>query len=225
MLALDVLLAAGAALYFEQTVVTYADGRATGPGVVSRVWFAGERMRMEAGLAPESPAFILRLDRHKAYRVDPVARTVTEIDADALRSQAQMDLSMAGDLMGASEDSRVRATNLPPKTIAGYPCQGFRLSAGATRLEVYTTRSLPLGIDAFAEFLEWSGAEQALGPLLAEIRKLPGFPLETHSSVSVLGRVHETLSTVTRVDLAPPAPALFEPPAGYRTLAAEPPEP
>ena len=53
-LALLALLAAVPApaapdVYFEQTTVVFEDGRPAGPGVVSRVWYAGRRMRMEPG--------------------------------------------------------------------------------------------------------------------------------------------------------------------------------
>lgn len=208
-------------VYFEQTVVTSTDGRAAGPGVAARVWYSGKKMRMEAGGVEGGPAFILRIDRGKAYRVDPESRTVTEIDAEALRAQSQLDLSMAGDLMGGAEN--VRTTRLPrDRTIAGYACKGYRIAARSTTLEVYTTRALPVGVEAFADFLEWTGAEAALGAVLAELRRIPGFPLETRTRVGVLGKVHETLSTVTAVKLGPQPAALFEPPPGYQLVVEEP---
>jgi hypothetical protein len=219
--ALALLAPAPADVYFEQTVVTATDGRAAGPGVVSQVWYSGKKMRMEAGGVAGGPAFILRLDRGKAYRVDPEARTVTEIDAEALRAQSQLDLSMAGDLMGGADN--VRTTRLErDRSIAGYACKGYRIAAGSTAMEVYVTRALPVGIEAFADFLEWTGAEAALGGVLAELRKLPGFPLETRTRVSVLGKVHETLSTVTAVKLGPQPAALFEPPGEFRLVVEEP---
>src|SRR5689334_13774819 len=58
-------------VYFEQTTVVLKDGRASGPGVVSRVWYAGQRMRLEPGGATGGPALILRLDQGKAFRLDP----------------------------------------------------------------------------------------------------------------------------------------------------------
>ena len=218
------LLAGGAAagdVYFEQTTVSTVPGVAAGPGVASRVWYSGKKMRMEAGDATRGPAFVLRLDTGRAWRLDPVKKTALAIDLDRLRSQAQMDLAMAGDLMGA-EEGRARTTPLQaPKTIAGHPCRGFRIASGSSVMDVYVTDTLPVGIDAFADFLEWSGASQSLAGLIAELRRLPGFPLQTRSRVAVLGEQHETLSTVTRVKVGPLSPALFEPPPDYR-LQAEP---
>ena len=221
-LLLGVLLAgvAPADVYFEQTVVTSSDGRPAGAGVLSRVWYSGRKMRLEAGCMLESPAFILRLDTGKAYRLDPRARTATQLDANRLRAQSQMDLAMAGDLMGGADEGAARSARLrEPRTIAGYACEGYRITAGSTVMDVYVTRALGLGIDAFADFLQWSGAEQALAGILSELRKLPGFPLETRSRVTVLGTAHETVSTVTRVKVGPQPASLFEPPAGFRIVA------
>jgi hypothetical protein len=86
-------------------------------------------------------------------------------------------------------------------------------------MEVYLSQQVPVGVEAFAEFLEWSGASQSLAGVLSEVRRLKGFPLETLSRVTVLGRVHETRSTVTRVKVAPQPASLFEPPPGYRVVA------
>src|SRR5258706_12677423 len=126
LLALLALLAAVPAaaaapdVYFEQTTVVFEDGRPAGPGVVSRVWYAGRRMRMEPGSqsldggrlrdAVDGPALILRIDQGKAYRVDPPGRRPIGLDLERLPARAQMDLSLAGDLMGAGEDARGRTS-------------------------------------------------------------------------------------------------------------------
>ena len=205
-------------VYFEQTTVAYEGGRASGPGVVSRVWYAGRRMRMEAGGVDPAPALILRLDEKKAYRVDPGRKAVTVMDADRLRTRGQMDSAMAGELMGA-DNARVATTSLSgERTIAGHRCQGFRISGGTMVMDLWVTNGLPLGIETFAGFLEWSGASDSLAPFLAEIRRLPGFPLQSRSRVTVMGEMHETVATVTRVKVGPHAAAVFEPPAGYRLV-------
>ena len=231
-LALLALLAAAPAVaapdvYFEQTTVVFEDGRPAGPGVVSRVWYAGRRMRMEPGSQSldggrlrdtvDGPALILRIDQGKAYRVDPPGRRAIVLDLERLRARAQMDLSLAGDLMGAGEDARVRTSSLrDSKTIAGHPCRGFRISGPSAVLDLYVASDLPIGVSAFADFLQWSGATQSLAGFVEELRKLPGFPLETRSRVTVLGDVQETLSTVTRLRVGPAERRLFEPPPGYR---------
>lgn len=204
-------------VYFEQTTLILADGRPAGPGVVSRVWYAGRRMRLEPGGQTGGPALILRIDEGKAYRIDPAARRAVVIDLDRLRARAQMDLSLAGDLMGAGEDARVQTSELKEgKTIAGHPCRGFRIRGPSAVLDLYVATDLPVGISAFTDFLEWSGATQSMAGFVEAMRKLPGFPLETRSRVTVLGDVQETLSTVTRVSVGPADRRLFEPPPGYR---------
>jgi hypothetical protein len=207
-------------VFFEQTTVTFVDGVQAGPGVVTRTWSAGRRMRMEASGGTDAPAFILRLDEGRAFRLFPSEKTATEIDLGRLRARSQMDLSTAGALLGGAEEGEARTAELKvPRTIAGHACRGFRLTAGSTVLDLYVAPQIGLGIDDFEELLQWTGAAQALGALLGEMRKLPGFPLETRSRVDVLGRQQETVSTITRIQVGPQPPALFELPPGFQIVA------
>jgi hypothetical protein len=201
------------------------DGVAQGAGVLSRVWYGGKRMRLEAGDVPGGPALILRLDLGKAWRLDPERKVATEIDVAQLRARSQMDASLAGDLMGGSEEGRVRTRALrDPRTIAGHACRGFRITGPSVVMDLYLAQDLGVGTDAFTEFIEWSGADQSMGGVLAAIRKLQGFPLQTRSRVTVLDRVHETVSTITKIVVGPQPRGLFEVPAGYR-VAVEAPDP
>jgi hypothetical protein len=173
---------------------------------------------MEAGGVVPAPALILRLDEGKAYRIDPAQRRVAVLDAERLRTRGQMDSAMAGELMGAG-NARVVTTPLPgERTVAGYRCRGFRISGGTMVMDLWVTAALPVGIETFAGFLEWSGAAFSLGPFLGEIRRLPGFPLQSRSRVTVMGETHETVATVTRVKAGAHEAGLFEPPPGYRLM-------
>lgn len=212
--------AADAEVYYEQSTLVRTGGVAEGPGVVSRVWYAGKRMRLEAADVPGGPALILRLDLGKAWRLDPERKLATEVDAARLRSRSQMDAALAGDLMGGSEEGRVRTAPLRgTRTIAGHVCRGFRITGPSVVMDLYLAQDLGVGIEAFTDFIEWSGAGQSMAALLAEVRKLRGFPLQTRSRVTVLDRVHETVSTITKVRVGPHPRSLFEVPAGYRLVA------
>jgi hypothetical protein len=214
------LAAAPPSVYFEQKTVALKQGRPQGTGVFSKVWYSGPRMRMEAGDGGE--ALILRLDERKALRVDPGREQVREISLDQLRARSQMDLSMAGDLMGLQEGRPRTAMLRQTKTIAGYSCRVYRVTAGTTVMDLCVSSKVPLGVSAFTDFLEWSGASDSMGGLLDALKALPGFPLETRTRITVTDDVHETLSTVTAVKVGPHAPALFEAPAGYRVDKEEP---
>jgi hypothetical protein len=185
--------------------------------VRSRVFYSGRKLRLEPGGSPDSAALILRLDLGRAWRLDPEAHRAVEIDAERLRARSQADASVAAGLMGGVEDVRTRPLE-GQRTIAGHVCRGFRITGPSVAMEVWVTAALPVRADAFADFLEWSGAAQALGGLVAEIRRLPGFPLETRAKVSVLGQVQDTVSTVTAIRVGPQPPALFEVPAGWRVV-------
>ena len=99
---------------------------------------------------------------------------------------------------------------------------GFRLRGRQTSLDVWVAEDIPAGPGVFADFLEWSGAAQALGGLVAAIRDLPGFPLETRTRVSVLGETQETIATVTTIRVGPQPAGLFEVPAGWRVESEKP---
>jgi hypothetical protein len=215
------VLAAGAArtsVTFEQTTVAPAGGQPAGPGVTARVYYAGARMRLEPVDAPAGTALLLRLDQGKAWRLDPSRRQAIELDLQRLRDESQMDVSMAGQLMGLVDGGVHTEPFGQPKLINGYRCQGYRLTAGSTVLEIYLTKAIPAGVEAFTDFLEWSGAAQSMSGLIDELRKLPGFPLEMRSRVNVLGEIHETVSSVAKVKVGPLADSLFAPPAGWTVV-------
>ena len=211
------LLAADEApgLYFEQTTVVRKAGVPTGPGVRARVWHAGRRLRLEAGDAPDGPALVLRLDEGRVLRLDPEERVAVELDAARLRARAHQDASVAASLMGGEDALRLSPLE-GRQTIAGHACRGFRLRGRETAVDVWVAEDIPAGAALFADFLEWSGAAQSLGPLVAAIRELPGFPLETRTRVSVLGEAQETVATVTAIRLGPQPAERFEVPAGFR---------
>jgi hypothetical protein len=223
-LALVLALAAPAVpspeFYFEQTTLTYRDGQATGPGVLSRVWFAGKKMRLEAGRSRPGPALILRLDKDLALRLDPQEKVAVSGPLDELRSRSQLDLSAAGDLMGGAGEGTARTRPIEgEKVIAGERCIGFRIRSTTGTMDVYVAPRSPVGVGSFAEFLEWSGANQSMGGIMAELRRLPGFPMETHSHVTILQHSQDTVSTVTVLRVGAVDPALFEPPADYQVIS------
>jgi hypothetical protein len=219
------LSAAAPGLYFEQTTALVQGGTAPQPGVRSRVWCAGRRMRLEAGGATGGPALVLRLDEDRVLRLDPDTRTATELDAARLRARSASDAAVAAGLMGGPGDERLRTSSLgATRTIAGHACQGYRIAGRSFAVETWVADDVAAHADVFADFLEWSGAAQALTGLVAAVRALPGFPLETRMRVNVLGEVKETVSTVTLIRASALPAELFEVPAGWR-LMDERPEP
>ncbi len=222
LLALALSGAEPAGLYFEQTTIVRSAGAAAeGPGVRSRVWHSGRRLRLEAGDTPGGPALVLRLDEGRALRLDPESRVAVEIDPARLRARSSADASLAASLIGEGEALR-RAPIEGRRTIAGHPCRGFRLRSRQASVDVWVAEDLPAGPGLFADFLEWSGAAQALEGLVAAVRELPGFPLETRARVSVLGETQETVATVTSIRVGPQPASLFEVPPGWRVEAEKP---
>jgi hypothetical protein len=220
--ALALSVAEPSGLYFEQTtIVRPAGGPAEGPGVQSRVWHAGKRLRLEAGDTPGGPALVLRLDEGRALRLFPESKVAVEIDPARLRARSHGDASLASSLMGGGEPLRAAPIE-GGRTIAGHSCRGFRLRGRQANVDVWVAEDLPGGPGVFADFLEWSGAAQALPGFVSAVRDLPGFPLETRTRVAVLGETQETVATVTKIRLGPQPEALFEVPAGWRVEVEKP---
>jgi len=164
--------------------------------------------------------------RNQALRLDPGRRVVVRLDLARLRERSQSDAAVAAGLMGGGEEDSVRTRAFEERrTIAGHPCRGFRITGPSVQMEVWVADDLGIGVDVFADFLDWSGAGSALGGLLTAIRALPGFPLETHTRVDVFGEIKETVSTVTAIEVGPQPAALFEIPEGFRLEEEAPDQP
>ncbi|HEY6548073.1 MAG TPA: hypothetical protein VI589_09210, partial [Vicinamibacteria bacterium] len=199
-------------LYYEQVTESVQGKAPRGQAVRTRVYSLGRRMRLESAEGPAGPAMVLRLDEARAFRLDPASKTARRLDLERLREQSQLDLSAAGEALGAAGEGAVRTTSLPgTRTIAGRVCRGYRIAAPQASLDLYVADLGPgIGIDTFADFLEWSGASLALGPVLDEMRRLPGFPLETRTRARVHGQDVTVVTTVTKIELGPLGPGLFE---------------
>ncbi len=173
-------------------------------------------MRLEQRSAGErggTTVLIVRLDQERAFRLDPARRVAQEIDLAAERARSQLELAVVGDRLAAgARVARIRRT----RQIAGYVCQGYRLTTDAGAIDVWVSRAVPADMGAFADFLKWLGAEDALGLFLDALRRLPGFPLSMRSRLEVSGRLVETRATVTRLRVAAIPESLFEPPSDYR---------
>ena len=163
-------------VYYEQLTQSVVGSSPRGAAVKTRVYSTGRRMRLESGEAEGGPALVLRLDEDRAFRLDPAAKIARLLDLTRLRAQSQMDVGVAGEALGATEEGAARTTPLAgSKVVAGRTCRGFKIASAQASLEVYVAQ-VGVGIEAFTDFLEWSGAGQSLGSLLDELRGFPAFP-------------------------------------------------
>jgi Domain of unknown function (DUF4412) len=217
-LAATLSAATASGVSFDQITTVQRHG-VLAPGVRSRVSCSGRHMRLEPADGSVGAALVLRLDEDRALRLDPETRTATELDVERLRARSQSDAALAAGLMGAPGEDELRQTALAgTRTIAGHACRGYRIAGRFVTVEAWVAEDVPARPAVFADFLEWSGAGQALAGLVAAVRALPGFPLETRMRVSVLGEVQETVSTVTAIRVAALPDSLFDVPAGWRVV-------
>jgi hypothetical protein len=161
------------------------------------------------------------MDEGRALRLDPEGKVAVELDPSRLRARSHGDAALAASFLGGAEPLRAAPIE-GRRAIAGHSCRGFRLRGRQASVEVWVAEELPAGAAVFADFLEWSGAAQALEGLVAAVRELPGFPLETRTRVSVLGETQETVATVTAVRVGPQPASLFDVPEGWRVEREKP---
>lgn len=207
-----VLAAPASQMYYEQSVRMTRGGQPAG-SATSKVYWSGRRIRMESG----DGVLLLQLDTGQAFRLVPAQKLVVELDVERLRSRAQLDLATASDALEAGQDANVRsAPSGPTRSVAGYVCQPHRVRTATASFEVCVSRTVPVGMEAFTEYLQWSGASDALPGLVEALQRLAGFPLETRGRLEVEGEVYETTSTITKLVVGPQPVTLFEPPAGWR---------
>lgn len=207
-----VLAAPAPQMYYEQTVRITRAGQPAG-SASSKVYWSGRRIRMESG----EGVLLLQLDTGQAFRLVPAEKVAVQLDIERLRARAQLDLATASDALDAGQDANVRsAPSGPTRSVAGYVCQPHRVRTSSATFEVCVSQAVPVGMEAFTEYLQWSGASDSLPGLVEALRRLAGFPLETRARVEADGQVYETTSTVTKLVVGPQPVTLFEPPAGWR---------
>jgi len=209
-------------VYFEQTARTTVDGTPA-PAVHSRVYWHGKKARLESGDAFDPFVLLLDLARDRSVRLDAASKTAVVLDTGALRSESSLGFSLAGDAMGADDPDALRSEPLPGrKQVAGYVCEGHRIHGHDVRIDVWVSRAVGVPMSVFTDFLEWSGAADAMAGLLPQIQKLPGFPLETRSHLVTGEHTYDIVATITRIKTEPIPAATFEVPARYRTVIEPP---
>ena len=153
------LAAPGPQMYYEQSVRITRGGQPAG-STTSKVYWSGRRIRMESG----DSVLLLQLDTGQAFRLVPSQKLTVELDVERLRARAQLDLATAADALEAGQDSNVRsALSGPTRSVAGYVCQPHRVRTATASFEVCVSRTVPVGMEAFAEYLQWSGASEPIG--------------------------------------------------------------
>ena len=106
-----------------------------------------------------------------------------------LRAQSQMDVSVAGEALGATEEGAARTTPLPgTKAVAGRTCRGFRIAAPQASLEVYVAQvgGGHRGLHGFSRVV--GGGPRRSGPCSTSCGGSPGSPWRPASAPRCNGR-------------------------------------
>jgi hypothetical protein len=132
--------------------------------------------------------------------------------------RARMEKMMGG-MGGAMAVSVTRGAGT--RRIAGYACEQYVVSLGPVKTDVWTTTALQPSIDP-GEMLRLqsalSPAARSLGNAMEEMKKVRGFTLASHTTMSLMGRATESTKEATEVKTGPIPDSAFAIPAGYKRV-------
>jgi hypothetical protein len=201
-------------------------------GATTTHYFSKDKIRFNSGRTDTIMEFaagtIVNIDHEKKQYSQ---MTVTEIDEAMKGLGAQMEQAMANVppqmreqmskmMGGATADPTV--TKGDTRTIAGYPCQMYKVTMGANMTqESCNSTALTPPFDP-ANFQKLSRVSipmvQGMDKLIAKMSEVKGISLMNHTSMSMMGRKIDTTVEATEVRKGALGPDVFALPKGYKMV-------
>jgi hypothetical protein len=158
------------------------------------------------------------------------AMTIDEMNQMMKAMSAQMEEAMAkvppqmreqmAKMMGGAS-AQVEVTKGETKTVAGYACQVYTISAGSMRQETCNTTAITPPFDP-ANFVKLSRITvpmmQGMDKMVEKMQDVKGIALSQRTSVSAMGRKMDTSLEATEVKKGPIAATTFDLPTGYKQV-------
>lgn len=201
-------------------------------GGVATQYFTEERIRMNGGKTDTMMEFasgkIVSIDHQKKQYFE---MTVDELDATMKSVAAQMEEAMVNvppqmraqmeKMMGGGA-SEVTVTKGVAKTIAGYPCQTYTVTVGATMTqESCNSTALTPPFDP-ANFQKMSRVSipmiQGMDKVIKKMSEMQGITLMQRTSTSMMGRKSDTSMEATAVSQSAIAADVFALPVGFKKI-------
>ena len=201
-------------------------------GATATHYFTRDRIRMNSGTTDTMMDFasgkITMIDNKKKEYSE---MTIDEIDA-AMKSMAaqmeqamanvppQMREKMAGMMGGAAAE--VTVTKGATRTIAGFPCQTYTITMGASMTqESCNSTALTPPFDP-ANFQKLSRISipmmQGMDKMFKKMAEIQGIALMNHTTMSMMGRKNETGMEATEVKKGAIPADVFATPSGYKLV-------
>lgn len=195
-------------------------------------YFSKDRIRMNSGRTDTIMEFasgkIVTIDHQKKEYSE---MTVAEID-EAMKGMAaqmeqamaqvppQMREKMAGMMGGAAAE--VTVTKGATKTVAGYSCQTYTITMGASMTqETCNSTALVPPFDP-ANFQKLSRVSipmmQGMDKMIKKMSEIQGIALMQHTTMSMMGRKTDSGMEATEIKKGAIAADVFATPAGYKMV-------
>jgi Domain of unknown function (DUF4412) len=180
---------------------------------------------------PVETDVIYRLDRGTIIRLNHQQKTYSEITVAQAREQGER--SAAGNTqqammrrLGMTGGGATSVTKIGPgETIAGYATEKYATKTPISQGEVWVAPALEAPAAYYDMSSSYAAAQMgAMGQIVKELseKQVKGFMLKVTGtgSMAMMNGIAFT-QVATSVERAPIPPATFEPPAGYRKVAAQ----
>jgi hypothetical protein len=201
-------------------------------GTTATNYYSKDRIRMTSAKVDTILEFatgkIVNIDNQKKQYSE---MTIAEIDEAMKAMSAQMEQAMANvppqmrekmaGMMGGAA-AEVTVTKGATRTIAGYPCQTWTISMGATMTqESCNSTALTPPFDP-ANFQKLSRISipmmQGMDKMFKKMAEIQGISLMHHTTMSMMGRKTDTSSEATEVKKGAIPAEAFAIPAGYKQV-------
>ena len=195
-------------------------------------YYSKDRIRMNNGRTDSIMEFtsgkIVHIDHQKKEYSE---MTIAEIDESMKAMSAQMEQAMANmppqmrekmaGMMGGGAAEAI-VTKGEARTIAGYPCQTWKVAMGTTMTqESCNSTALVPPFDP-ANFQKLSRITvpmmQGVDKMFKKMAEIQGIALMNHTTMSMMGRKTDTTTEATEVKKGPIPADAFALPAGYKKV-------
>jgi hypothetical protein len=203
---------AQAGIYWESEVTTKGIPNRPDATSMQKHYFTLQASRTESS---NGQVTIMNFDTMTVYHLDPASKTYRETKLNELADKMSKMDEAHKKMMGMSEGIQVTPTE-ETKTIEGYKCKKFDVSAMSMKSEYWVTKDVEVYDELKAIWARLAKSFEA-NPMLSQMNvmgvmnKMQGFPIQTVTQV--MGG--QTISTVKKIEKKNPSEDLFKVPQGY----------
>jgi hypothetical protein len=203
-----------------------------GSDMIRSTWITTEKMRSD----DDQQSIIVRLDKKVFYIVKHDEKKYMEMPMDLMGKQMEKTMEKEGmseddmqKYMGMAKGMMKMKITVTPtrekKKIGDWNCQKYiqklETMMGPTTSEVWATEDLKMDYNLYAKFSsallgQQPGAQQMMGDMVEELKKIKGVPVLTSTTVNMMGSTMTSSQELLEFKEGTAPSGIFELPKGYK---------